>query len=545
MSSGNETKRLQALAMDITDDRPIDWLRETTRLGQDDHLRAMQLIEEVFHAHHALEMPPQTPQPVLFSWGSLQVLERIGAGGFGDVYRAFDPRLQRTVALKLRKADAPASSRTWVEEARRLARVRHPHVLSVYGVEVHDDRAGIETEWIDGMTLERWLEVNGPASAAEATVVGVDLCRALAAVHREGLIHGDVKAANVMRERGGRLVLMDFGSARAGGGVATGTPLYTAPEVLRGEPGTTQSDLFSVGALLYRLVTGSDPFPATSLDELKEKHRTGAVVPLRTVRPDLPGAFVQAVMQALAVDPRDRVADVASFEQQLAARAAGSSAGSRRRRWLVAAAAVVVIAGGLWLTTLRDGLEPLIDVQQSEFVRVANGIDRPLPAHTRLAVGDHLALRFAADEDLHVYVLNEDATGQTYLLFPAPHVDASNPLAGGQVHRLPGTSNGTSFDWVVTSAGGPETFLVVAAREPVALLEAELRGLPPASPDREPMYAPIGSATLRGLRGLGGMAPSRETGPPGAGRLAELATALEGPLASPGIWVQAIQIGAP
>jgi len=523
MNSGSTHQRLESLAMGITDEVAIDWSRET---ADRDHLRAMQLIQEVFQAHHALETPPDPADPPLFRWGSLEVRERVAEGGFGEVYRAFDPRLQRTLALKLRKEDA-GTDRQWIEEARSLARVRHPNVLVVHDAAVHDDRAGIATEWVEGPTLETWSEQHGPVDADELRSLGRDLCRALDAVHTAGLAHGDVKAANVMRDPSGRLVLMDFGSSHRG--TATGTPLYAAPERLDGAAATPAADLFSACALLYRLAAGRDPFPATTLEELHTAHRAGAV-PLRELRPDLPRDLTAAIMAGLASDPVARPDSAARLEKTLQARP------SRRGRWTalaaMAAAALAVLAWTWWTPA------GFVDVQRAELLRVRGGVDHPLAAHQSLAVGDHLALRFAAEEPLHVYVLNEDAAGETYLLFPAPHSDLANPLEGGESHRLPGTARGESFDWVVTSAGGTETFLVVASREPVARLEDQVAQLRSVDPDRAPAYAQVAESTVRSLRGIGGMAPTSDSGPRDAGRLAALAAELQGPLADEDIWVR-------
>ena len=144
----------------------------------------------------------------------------------------------------------------------------------------------------------------------EAALACIELCDALAAVHAQGLTHGDVKAANIMRERGGRVVLMDFGAVTevprcgSGGGATLGTPLVMAPEVLRGEtPGTT-ADLYSLGVLLYRLVSGHYPVEAESVQELCEKHARGESVPLADRRPDLPTAFLEVVERALGRLPR-------------------------------------------------------------------------------------------------------------------------------------------------------------------------------------------------------------------------------------------------
>src|SRR5690606_33321720 len=147
----------------------------------------------------------------------------------------------------------------------------------------------------------------------EAALIGVDVCAALSAVHRAGVLHRDVKATNVMRDRGGRLVLMDFGTSRPleeqSSAFATdevGTPLYMAPELFLGGKASVRSDIYSVGVLLYRLVTGSVPVEADSVDALKQAHASGEVRRLSDERSDLPLSFIHIVERALARDPAAR-----------------------------------------------------------------------------------------------------------------------------------------------------------------------------------------------------------------------------------------------
>src|SRR5262249_55904160 len=152
----------------------------------------------------------------------------------------------------------------------------------VLGIESHGGQVGLCMDFVKGQTLEDVLREQGTFSPGEAVLIGQDLCRALAAVHQAGLVHRDVKARNVMREQAGRIVLMDFGTGGAAlalresaGRDIGGTPLYMAPEVLRGEPASVQSDVYSLGVLLYYLVTGRYPVEAASLDELDAAHREG------------------------------------------------------------------------------------------------------------------------------------------------------------------------------------------------------------------------------------------------------------------------------
>lgn len=199
------------------------------------------------------------------SWGHLQQLDFVARGGFGDVYRAYDPTLERTVALKLRRGDLPvviSSGRDLLAEARRLARVRHPHVLAVHGASYHAGRAGIWADWIEGETLQQHL-LHATPTAAELLRWARELTAALAAIHDAGLVHGDIKAANAMRDRRGHIVLMDFGAGFAsdgeGASLGGGTPRYLAPEVLAGQVPTTAIDIYSLGVLMHWLGTREYP----------------------------------------------------------------------------------------------------------------------------------------------------------------------------------------------------------------------------------------------------------------------------------------------
>ncbi len=268
-------------------------------------------------------------------WGSLLVLGELGRGSQGRVYRAIDTRLQREVALKIVRVSGDGSGGAHLlAEARLLARVRHPNVVTVYGADRVGDEIGLWMELVKGQTLASRVARDGPFSADEAAVVGSSLCRALAAVHQAGLLHRDVKAQNVMREAGGRVVLMDFGAGRdlqdpSTGRRAIGTPVYLPPEVLSGGPATVRSDIYSVGVLLFFLTTRRFPVSATSLIELKERHERREASLLRDLRPDLPESFVAVVARATDPNPDQRFESAGGLEEALTHLAAGSSAPAR------------------------------------------------------------------------------------------------------------------------------------------------------------------------------------------------------------------------
>ena len=253
-------------------------------------------------------------------WGHLQILEPIGRGAFGDVYRAWDSRLDREVALKLIPASLPIAgaspAASIIEEGRLLARVRHPNVVTIHGAEQIGDRIGLWMELVRGRTLEESLRAGSTFTPSEAIRVGGELARAVAAVHAAGLLHRDIKAQNVMQADDGRIVLMDFGTGRElrdEGTDLAGTPLYLAPEVFSGQPASVQSDIYSIGVLLYRLVTGGFPLEARSFADIRAMHARGEFTLLRKRRPDLPEQFLRAVDRSLSPDPAERFATTAQM----------------------------------------------------------------------------------------------------------------------------------------------------------------------------------------------------------------------------------------
>jgi len=254
--------------------------------------------------HSAIDLPLSKST----TWGPLQILEPIGRGGFGTVYRAWDPQLDREVALKLLPADDEGVNA--LEEGRLLAKVHHPNVVTIFGADRIGASVGLWMEYVRGDTLEHILTREGAFTPSSVALIGRQLCEALAAVHQAGLVHRDVKAHNVMREPGGRLVLMDFGAGRmlAGGAQdVAGTPLYLAPEIFGGGAATAQSDLYSVGVLLYHLLTTQYPIAGRTVREVRDAHARVTMAPLvRSARPDVPRRLAAAIEHALAVRPADR-----------------------------------------------------------------------------------------------------------------------------------------------------------------------------------------------------------------------------------------------
>ncbi len=338
---------MSAVAESVADGVPVDWAGFESHAAERDkrlvrHLRLVESIASLYRSiPEELERFPATEAPVPEGprlpphgaksapwgprWGRLVLLEPIGQGASAKVSRAFDTELHREVALKLlrrHEASARGAHARVLEEARRLARVRHPHVVQVYGAERHESQIGLWMELIRGESLEQIVKTRGPFGAREASLIGQDLCAALAAVHRVGLLHRDVKAQNVLRENGGRIVLMDFGTGEElklalGTPRMVGTPMYLAPELFRGQAATVQTDLYSLGVLLFYLVTGEFPVVATTMEQLARAHVNRQTRRLLDVRPDLPAVFVRVIERALEHDPSARYQSAGEMEAEL------------------------------------------------------------------------------------------------------------------------------------------------------------------------------------------------------------------------------------
>ncbi len=264
-----------------------------------------------------------TPQvlPAMGRWGALECRRKIAGGSFGAVYLAWDPALEREVALKV--LPAAGRSHTVIQEGRLLARVRHPNVVTVYGIDEHDGTVALWMEWVEGLTLTQVLTARGLLGGHEASLIGIDVCRAVAAVHKAGLLHRDIKAQNVMLEAGGRIVLMDFGAGeiRSADSLAEpqmiGTPLYLAPELFAGHPATIASDIYSVGVLLYHLMTARFPVEGGTFGAIAGLHARQHMIGLSERRPDLPPGLVRIVEDALARDPARRYRSAEAMEKDL------------------------------------------------------------------------------------------------------------------------------------------------------------------------------------------------------------------------------------
>jgi tetratricopeptide (TPR) repeat protein len=331
--------------------------------------------------------------PAIRVWGSFRLLELVGQGSFGEVYRAFDTVLEREVALKLLLPDRleRGEEASALQEARALAKVRHPNVVQVYGVDQHDGRPGFWSDFVRGKTLSTLVHQQGAFGPREVAMIGIDLAKALSAVHGAHLLHRDIKASNAMREEGGRILLMDFGLTHRqdSGGSICGTVPYIAPEMLRGESASVASDIYALGVLLYYLATGKHPFRESSVWELKAAHESGTRPRLLDDRPDVPEPLCRVIETAMDPDPDKRFR---SAGQMVSALSTAAGVGSitaveqnrvtpGRARWIWAAGGVVAIAAGLYWSSVPKKAPEAAPSAQQDYLKAQALLDRYYQPH--------------------------------------------------------------------------------------------------------------------------------------------------------------------
>ncbi len=261
--------------------------------------------------------------------GNYEIKGVLGRGGMGIVLKAFDPALHRNVAIKVLSASlatSAAARRRFLREARAAAAVVHEHVVAVYAVVESSGLPFLVMEYVPGRSLQERLDRQGPLSLPEILRIGMQTASGLAAAHAQGLVHRDVKPANILLEDGiERVRLTDFGLARAAAdaaltrsGIIAGTPYYMSPEQARGESADSRSDLFSLGSTLYAACAGHPPFRAESPLAVLKRVCEDNPRPLREQNPEIPAWLETIISRLLAKDPAwrfqsaEEVADVFS-----------------------------------------------------------------------------------------------------------------------------------------------------------------------------------------------------------------------------------------
>ncbi len=286
--------------------------------------------------------PPRHPE-LLGRLGRYDVERVLGAGGMGIVLKAFDTELHRPVAIKVlarHLAHIGAARQRFAREAKAAAAIVHEHVVAIHNVEVDADVPFLVMQYVSGESLQSRVERLGPLDTKEVLRIGIQAALGLAAAHEQGVVHRDVKPANILLENGvERVLLTDFGLARTVDdaslthtGVVAGTPHYMSPEQANGEDTDHRTDLFSLGAVLYFMATGHPPFRAERAMGVLNRicHDTQRAV--WQINPEIPDAVSDVIDRLLAKHPARRPASAAALADELKRLLANHQSPGRRRR---------------------------------------------------------------------------------------------------------------------------------------------------------------------------------------------------------------------
>src|SRR6185436_7722852 len=279
--------------------------------------------------------------------GPYEILSPLGAGGMGEVYRARDTRLDRTVAIKVlpeHLSASPEIRQRFEREARTISQLSHPHICALYDVGRDGEIEYLVMEYLEGQTLADRL-AKGPLPLDQALQSGMEIADALDKAHRQGIVHRDLKPANAMLTRSG-VKLLDFGLAKAmepgttagltalptrpdltQEGAILGTLQYMAPEQLEGKEADARADIFALGATLYEMATGKKAFTGSTQASLISAILRDDPPPISQIQPMSPPALDRVVRTCLAKDPEDRWQSAADIRRELQWIAEGSAAG--------------------------------------------------------------------------------------------------------------------------------------------------------------------------------------------------------------------------
>ncbi|RQV94632.1 hypothetical protein EH220_07100, partial [bacterium] len=387
--------------------------------------------------------------------GVYEIIEVIGQGGMGIVLRAYDTKLRRTVAVKVlapELAANPMAVKRFLSEAQKAAAVVHDHVVTIHAVDDTHRPPFLVMEFIEGQTLQQKIDREGALQLKPILRIGTQIAEGLAAAHRRGLIHRDVKPANILLENGvERVKITDFGLARATddvkvtqSGCVTGTPLYMSPEQACGESIDRRSDLFSLGAILYAMCTGRPAFRADNHLAVMRRVCEDTPRPIRELNPDVPDWLVSIIDRLLEKEPDRRFPNADELADLLgrhlahvqtpgevllpvplptsAAKVSESSPTPRLRKWvlrsLAAAVVVALLAGGIiWQFRSKVPYPGAVQWSKSKggnghwYVVLVEprGILLDRANHIAQKIGGHLVTITSPEEDDFVIRLLNDA----------------------------------------------------------------------------------------------------------------------------------------
>lgn len=317
--------------------------------------------------------------------GRYLVIEELGAGGMGRVFRVLDRKIGEEIALKIVKYDIACDPRTLErlrDELKAARQVNHRNVARVHDLNEAGGVPYITMQFIRGENLRRLINKVGRLDAGQAIPIAIQVCQGLSEAHRQKIVHRDLKPQNIMIDEQGHALIMDFGLARLVTsverrpcGAREGTPAYISPEQIEGRPVDTRSDLYSLGAVLYEMLTGHPPFRADARDDMIMKHLKEAPRDPRETNPDIPRGLSEAVLKCLEKDPGKRfqsaeevTAELGRLKQELTTQTIllpsewrpqeeeqkEAKRGARRRAAAVLAALALLAAAGVYWYFIAD-----------------------------------------------------------------------------------------------------------------------------------------------------------------------------------------------
>jgi len=269
-----------------------------------------------------------------------ELIEKIAEGGMARVYRGRDLVLKRTIAVKVLKDQTTGDAafvRRFEREAQAAAALSHPHIVNIYDVGEQDGIYFMVMEYVEGINLKEYIKQKGRLPVHEALQIARQIAEAIDQAQAAGIVHRDIKPQNILFSRSGKVKVTDFGIAIAGDGVTVpiedeiiGSVQYISPEQARGEIACKQSDLYSLGIVLYEMVTGRVPFSGEKPVSIAMKHIQEQIVPPRQLQPDLPETLERIILKAVQKDIADRYSSAGEFLEDLIAAEGNSASGAAR-----------------------------------------------------------------------------------------------------------------------------------------------------------------------------------------------------------------------
>jgi len=445
---------------------------------------------DALKTHAVLERELGGPRPsarlIGQTIGHYAILELLGEGGMGEVYKAEDTRLKRPVALKFVRRDLFASDRLkarFIEEARAAAALDHPNICTVHAIEEWEGQLFLVMAYVDGKTLKERV-ARGPIDMGEALAIAIQAASGLAAAHAHGIVHRDIKSANIMLFSDGRAQIVDFGLARSSRraeitetGAVVGTVGYMSPEQAQGKPLGQTTDIWSLAVVLYEMIAGRMPFRGGDERATIRSIINDEPERLCALRPDTPPELERIVCKAIAKDPDDRYASAAAFLDDLRAlqRQIDLSSGAEtipirlqiprwQRRALIFAGAIVVVVSALFVReVVRRGETPAIPRGQSLQVTSSDAWDGE-PAISP----DGGRIAYASDESGISQINVIDVHGGNPLPLTSDSIPSYDPawMPDGNSIVFVSDRNGSPGIWKTSQFGGGATLLLRGGLDP-------------------------------------------------------------------------------